>query len=203
MKRASSDDGGKEQAIWRAAKLAALFLLSFGVAFRFYAGLDTATGGPVVRQRSLREEASPSAAAAGSAPPQQLLVSDLHGAAAKTGAAQYKRCTGVFGRCKAAHGHRLPAAGAGGLPCLLCPGCGSGVTWKVIVCDTDEVGAAWVCTSPPCGLVGGVHHMQDFAPWQVGLVVPCAECTACPSPVADMMFRANPFRLRAAWQQQA
>ena len=113
MRRASSDDGGKEQAIWRAAKLDALFLLSFGLAFRFYAGLDTATGGPIVRQRSLREEASPAAAGAGSAPLQQLLVSEQRGAAVQSGAAQLKRCAGLFGRCKAAHGHRLVATGAG------------------------------------------------------------------------------------------
>lgn len=115
MRRASSDDGGKEQAIWRAAKLVALFLLSFGLAFRFYAGLDNATGGPIVRQRSLREEDSPSAAGAGSAPLQQLLVSDQRAAAAKGGAAQLKRCAGLFGRCKAEHGHRLVATGAGGV----------------------------------------------------------------------------------------
>jgi hypothetical protein len=119
MRRASSDDGAKEQAVWRAAKLAALFLLSFGVAFRFYAGLDSATGGPVVRQRSLREEASPAAAAAGSAPPQQVLVSDQRGAAAKAGATQYRGCSRAFGRCKTAHGHRLIAAGAGEVPCVL------------------------------------------------------------------------------------
>jgi hypothetical protein len=118
MRRASSDDGSKEQAIWRAAKLVALFLLSFGLAFRFYAGLDTATGGPIVRQRSLREEASPAAAGAGSAPLQQLLVSDQRGAAVQSGAAQLQRCAGLFGRCKAAHGHRLVATGAvnGSLP---------------------------------------------------------------------------------------
>lgn len=123
MRRASSDDGGREQALWRAAKLAALFLLSFCLAFRFYAGLDTATGGPVVRQRSLREDASLAAPGAGSAPPQQLLVSDQPDSAAGGAAARSRRCGGVFGRCKAAHCHRHVTAGAGGQLSVLCGGC--------------------------------------------------------------------------------
>lgn len=109
--RASSDDGGREQAVWRAAKLVGLFLLSFCVAFRFWTGLGGSTGGPVVRQRSLREDGGTDT---GSVSLQHLSAWDHATSSSDAASARSGRCRGIFGGCKSARGHLHIGSGAGG-----------------------------------------------------------------------------------------
>ncbi len=94
-RRANEEEGRTtESASWRAAKFAALFLLSFGVAFRLYASIEAPSSGPTVRQRSLREaDAIPDHA-------QGALASHRPGSASAASGESSRRCWRILSSCK-------------------------------------------------------------------------------------------------------
>lgn len=102
-RRASDEEGPRENSIWRGAKFAALFLLSFGVAFRLYASVEVPSSGPTVRQRSLREaDATPDVSRGASS----ALGVDQAGSSALAAGSRSRRCKKIFGSCKRVTPHR-------------------------------------------------------------------------------------------------